>query len=200
MSIGHLLQDFSPISANRPGPSHGPSEEEMETIRLEAFEKGYKAGWEDALKSSEADTKQISGEFARNLQDLSFTYHEAHAQVMQSMHPLIKDIVDTVLPEAVRQTLGLRVTEQLSEMARRNGAQKVEIIASPADKPALQGLLDQDFGFPVEAVEDDTLAEGQVYLRMAQEERQIDMDAVMSGIRQAVDGVLEDTERKLQHG
>lgn len=200
MTISHLLEDFSPASTRRASVHQGPNEEELETIRLEAFENGYKAGWEDAVKSRDSDAKQISGEFARNLQDLSFTYHEAHSQVMQSMNPLIKDIVDTVLPEAARQTLGLRVTEQLTEMARRNGAQRVEIISSPADLPALQSLLDQDFGFPVDAVQDDSLAEGQVYLRMAQEERQIDMDAVMSGIRQAVDGILEETERKQQNG
>lgn len=197
MSIAHLLEDFG--TRQDPGPA-SLSDEELESLRLEAFENGYKAGWEDAIKSRDAEHAQVTGEFARNLQDLSFTYHEAHAQVMQALVPLLQDIVDTVLPETVRSTMGLRVVEQLTEMARDHGAQRIDIVTSPDDVATVQALLDRDFGFPVEAVSDDTLAEGQVFLRMAQEERQIDMEAVMAGIRQAVAGLLEENERKLRHG
>ena len=196
-SIAHLLEDFG-HSLTQSAPQI--SEDDMESIRLEGFENGYKAGWEDALKSQKDTTQRISEEFARNLQDLSFTYHEAQSQVMQSMAPLLQDLVDTILPGIVRETVGFRVVEQLTEMARDSAAQTIEIATSQADFDTIQSLLNQDFGFPVEARVDDTLAEGQVFLRMAQEERQIDMDAVMTGIRDAVTGILEDTERTLSHG
>lgn len=199
MSIAHLLEDFG--SAPAPAATAaGLSEEELESIRLEGFDNGYKAGWEDALKSEDEEKRRITGDFARNLSDLSFTYHEAHSHVMQSMVPLLQDLVDKVLPQAVRDTIGLRVVDQLSEMARQNGEQVIEIVTAPGDLDTVRALLDRDFGFPVTAEADDTLAEGQVFLRMANEERQIDMASVMTGIRDAVAGVLDETERTLRHG
>ena len=197
MSIAHLLEDFGTPTAAAPPPL---SEVELESLRLEAFENGYKAGWEDAVRAGSEEQTRISEDFARNLQDLSFTYHEAHAQVMQSMGALLQDIVDTILPDAVRATIGARVVEQMNEMARDHGAQVIEIVTAPADAPAIAALLTRDFGFPVRTAQDDTLAEGQVFLRMAQDERQIDMDAVMTGIRQAVAGLLEESERTIRHG
>ncbi|WP_136635998.1 ABC transporter ATP-binding protein [Pseudooceanicola onchidii] len=197
MSIAHLLEDFgSPQAVATPALS----DVDLEGLKLEAFENGYKAGWEDALKTRDGEQAQISGDFARNLQDLSFTYHEAQAQVMQAMGSLLQDIVDKVLPEVVRDTMGTRLVEQLTEMARDHGSQTIEIVTSPADQAAVEALLDQDFGFPVTAQADDTLGEGQVFLRMAQEERQIDMESMMSGIRQAVAGLMEESERTLKHG
>lgn len=197
MSIAHLLEDFGTHQAT---PVPTLSDVDLENLKLESFENGYKAGWEDALKSRADEQAQISGDFARNLQDLSFTYHEAQAQVMQAMGTLLQDIVDKILPEVVRETIGARVVEQLTDMARDHGGQAIEIMTAPADVAAVEALLEQDFGFPIRASSDDTLAEGQVYLRMAQDERQIDMDAVMTGIRQAVAGLLEESERTLKHG
>ena len=197
MSIGDFLEDFSP--GVRRGTS-AISEDEIESQKLDSFEKGYKAGWEDALKSLSEEQARISGDFARNLQDLSFTYHEAHAQVMQSMGPLLREIVDKILPVAMRETLGARIAEQLEELARKHGAQPMEIVTSPADMTAVNALLGEDFGFPVQAAVDDTLAEGQVFLRLAEEERQIDMASVLDTIRQGIDGLIDSTERELRHG
>lgn len=197
MSIAHLLEDFGTV---RFAGSPRMSDVDLETLKLEAFENGYKAGWEDALKSRTEEQDRISGDFARNLEDLSFTYHEAHAHVMQAMGPLLQDIVNTVLPEAIRASIGIRVVEQLSDMARTVGTQKVEIVAALPDVDAVNGLLTRDFGFPIEVTEDATLAQGQVFLRMAQDERQIDMDSVLTGIREAVAALMEESERNLKHG
>jgi len=197
MTIAHLLEDFG----TTPGSgARRVSDEDIEADKLESFETGYRAGWEDALKSRSEESERISDEFARNLQDLSFTYHEAHAQVMKAMGPLLQDIVEKILPDTVRETLGLRVAEQLTEMARIHGARPMEIVTAPTDLTAVEGLLTQDFGFPVRATADDMLTDGQVLLRMAGDERQIDMDAVMEGIRQAVAGLRDESERTLKHG
>ena len=143
---------------------------------------------------------RIRDDFARNLQDLSFTYHEAHSHVMQSVTGLLEDIVALVLPEAMRKTLGLRVVEQLTEMAEIAGAQEVEIVSAPSDLLLIQSFLETEAGFPVTATADDTLAEGQVFLRMSGQERQIDLDPVIAGIRDAVETLLQETERSVRHG
>ncbi|GGE47271.1 flagellar biosynthesis protein [Primorskyibacter flagellatus] len=199
MSISHLLEDFGQPPAS-PVTPQAMTEESLETLRLEAFENGYKAGWDDSLKAQDGEATRIRDDFARNLQDLSFTYHEAHSHVMQSVTGLLEDIVALVLPEAMRQTLGPRVVEQLTEMAGTAGAQEVEIVSAPADLPLIRSFLEADAGFPVTATADDTLAEGQVFLRMSGQERQIDLDPVIAGIREAVETQLQETERSVRHG
>jgi flagellar assembly protein FliH len=198
MSISHLLEDFG--RAASPATPEPMTEEDLETLRLEAFENGYKAGWDDSLKAQAEDAMRIRDDFARNLQDLSFTYHEAHSHVMQSVTGLLEDIVALVLPEAMRKTLGLRVVEQLTEMAEIAGAQEVEIVSAPSDLLLIQSFLEAEAGFPVTATADDTLAEGQVFLRMSGQERQIDLDPVIAGIRDAVETLLQETERSVRHG
>ena len=198
MSISHLLEDFG--RAASPATPEPMTEEDLETLRLEAFENGYKAGWDDSPKAQAEDAMRIRDDFARNLQDLSFTYHEAHSHVMQSVTGLLEDIVALVLPEAMRKTLGLRVVEQLTEMAEIAGAQEVEIVSAPSDLLLIQSFLETEAGFPVTATADDTLAEGQVFLRMSGQERQIDLDPVIAGIRDAVETLLQETERSVRHG
>lgn len=197
MSIAHLLENFDAVEQ---APVPAISEVELENLKLEAFETGYKAGWDDAVKARSEETDRITEDFARNLSDLSFTYHEAHAEMMNSMGLLLHDIVEKVLPRAVQETIGMHVVEQLTAMAQENGSQRVEIVTSAQDLDAVRGMMTGNFGFPVDAVSDETLAPGQVFLRMAQDERQIDLDAVLSGIRDAVAGLLDESERTLKHG
>ncbi|WP_368484348.1 ABC transporter ATP-binding protein [Pseudooceanicola sp. HF7] len=197
--IAMILEDFG---APRRAPAATPamSEEELETIRLEAFENGYKAGWDDAAKAMKEEQGHITSDFARNLQDLSFTYHEAHSHVLAAIRPLLNDVIDTVVPELARETLALRVKDQLEELATRKAAQRVEIVVVQDHVPVIEALLEEDFGFPLSVTADDTLSEGQVFLRFGEEETEIDLAAVTDGIRQAVEGFFTEQERKVQNG
>ncbi|KAA2315585.1 ABC transporter ATP-binding protein [Pseudooceanicola sediminis] len=195
--IARILEDFgtAPLPA---GPAM--NEEELETIRLEAFENGYKAGWDDAAKALREEQSHIASDLARNLQDLSFTYTEAHSAVLSAIRPLMGDIIDKVVPDLARETLGLRIKTELEQMAKRKASQRVEILVAPDNLATTEGLMEEDFGFPLSVVPDDTLSEGQVFLRFDDEETEIDLNAVTDGIRQAVDSFFTEQERKIQNG
>ncbi|QPM91274.1 FliH/SctL family protein [Pseudooceanicola algae] len=196
--ITRILEDFGASRTNAPAPAM--SDDELETIRLEAFENGYKAGWDDSSKAQREEQGHITADFARNMQDLSFTYHEAHSHVLAAIRPLLTDIIDTVVPELARETLALRVRDQLEELATRKAVQKVEIASAALHLPVIEALLEEDFGFPLIIAPDDTLSEGQVFLRFGEEETEIDLGAVTDGIRQAVEGFFTEQERKVQNG
>jgi len=198
MSISHLLEDFGTSSFQN--HSSGTTEVLKEEHRLEAFEQGYKAGWDDANKAQSDSFTQISAEFARNLQDLSFTYHEAFTHVMKAMNPLLQQIVEVVLPAMAQQTLGARVVEQLLNMARAHGEQPASITVAPANLAAMEAILEQEMPFPVEVSEDASLGEGQVELLFGQTEQEIEMDEVLAGIGQAVAGFFQQHEKELKHG
>ncbi|MBR9762744.1 MAG: ABC transporter ATP-binding protein [Rhodobacteraceae bacterium] len=196
-AIAHILEDFG---APRAIQAPGLSEEELETIRLEAFENGYKAGWDDAARAARDEQGHIAADLARNLQDLSFTYHEAHGHVLSAVKPLLEDIVGKLLPESMGDSLALRIIDQLQELARARATVEVEILVAPDNLPVLESLTEQDFGFPVAIRGDDTLSEGQVFLRFSEEETQIDLGEVSDGIRNALAGFFAQQERKEDHG
>ncbi len=198
MSISHLLEDFGTQSAGR--PSIAMTDVSLEEQRLESFEQGYKAGWDDALKAQNNTAVQISEEFARNLQDLSFTYREAYAHILKSMNPLLSQIVETVLPEMAQKTLGLRVIEQLQEMVKATGDTGIEVRVSCANQSAVASLLKQEFGFPVAIKDDASLSDTQALLRFDETEKQIDLGEVLSGIGQAVSGFFHEHQKEVVNG
>ena len=198
MSISHLLEDFGTKSVSR--ASIAMTDVSLEEQRLESFEQGYKAGWDDALKAQNNTAVQISEEFARNLQDLSFTYREAYAHILKSMNPLLSQIVETVLPEMAQQTLGLRVVEQLQEMVKATGDTGIEVRVSSANQSAVAGLLKQEFGFPVAIEDDASLSDTQALLKFDETEKQIDLGEVLSCIGQAVSGFFHEHQKEVVNG
>lgn len=74
----------------------------MEETRQHAYEAGYKAGWEDASSAHAAGQAELRAEVARNLQAMSFTYHEARGQILRAIEPLLTDIAASLLPEVAR--------------------------------------------------------------------------------------------------
>ena len=95
--------------------------------------------------------------------------------MLASVKPLLQEIVGKILPEAARDTLGLRVAEQLKALAReRSATGRWRFRWPPKNRAVVDGLAEQDFGFPVRVQSDDTLSDGQVFLRFGEEETEIE--------------------------
>ncbi len=92
--------------------------EAFEEARLAAYESGYTAGWEDANAAQADDRTRMTAELARNLQSLSFTYHEGRAHVLKAIEPLLGELVGRVLPEIARELLAPLVLETLMPSPR----------------------------------------------------------------------------------
>src|SRR5690554_4305468 len=110
MSISHLLEDFTAEPDLQTTSLSGVA---LEKQRLEAFESGYKAGWQDAVKAANDEAARISSDFAGNLQDVAFTMAEAQSGLLTALRPLLTGMVNSVLPHLARKTLGERVIETL---------------------------------------------------------------------------------------
>jgi flagellar assembly protein FliH len=189
MSIAHLLEDFG---SGPDAHTISMSDVSLEEQRLQAFENGYKAGWEDAVKAQNLDAARISTDFAANLQDLSFTFQEAQSSLMSALRPLLTGMVASVLPKLAHETLGARVVETLEDMARTATGGAAELVTAPVNVGALENLL-QDNGITAATVTGEpSLGEGQVHLRLGKSEREIDIDTVLSQIGTALSGFLDD--------
>ena len=199
-SLSRLLEDFGRPGPATPDPGGGLDWDKVEALKAEAYESGYKAGWEDSGKQRDGDQARIAEDFARNLQDLSFTYHEARSHVLTALAPCLRQMVDLVLPRLARDTLGDRVLQEVESVANDAAGFEIGIVVAPENQGQIESILDQDLGLPLRIRADDTLADGQVYLKFGDEERQIDMDDVLSRIRGAVDAFLDDKQKEAAHG
>lgn len=202
------LEDFSTPALRYEAPSDdvpsappspaGP--EETEAARLEAYEAGYRAGWDDAARAEAEDQSRIGAEFARNLQDLGFTFHEARAHVMQALEPLLTGMVEKVLPRLVSETIGQTVVEDLMPLASAAAGQPVEVVVSPANRSVVEDMLMRADTVPFVLVEEPTLAEGQVYLRSGALEREIDFTDTVDRMAAAIGSLFQLNEKAFQHG
>ena len=198
-SLQRILEDFGTTSSHQ--QSALVSDETLESERLEAFDKGYRAGWDDAIKAKAEDSEAISDGLSQNLQDLSFTYHEVHAQVFSNLGPLFDEIFQKILPEIARDALGSHITDQLSALAREIGTSSVEIVVSPDDVEKVRELVDAaSCTMPVTVVGSDKLESGQAEMGFGQREISIDLAQISAQITEAVQSVLNETSERRAHG
>lgn len=201
MQLRDILDDFGSPQILRPAMGV-PIDQgaDIEAEKLESFEEGYRAGWDDAVKAQSDDRSRISSDFAQNLQDLSFTYHEAYSHVLNAVMPLLEEMVNVLLPQMAREAIGAHIVEQLQSRAQEIGTLDVVVAVAPSNSGAVEPLLEQDFGFPLKLETDDTLAEGQADIRFGEIEQQIDLSDVLTSVSDAVHGFAHENRRTLAHG
>lgn len=194
MSIAHLLEDFGGALRGTPVSITDVS---LEEERLASFEKGYQAGWDDAAKSQTEDQRSVTADLAQNLQDLTFTYEEAHAAVLQSLRPLLEQMIAAVLPSIGQETLVPRLAELLRERVQAHGRQAIEIVTATDDMTRMEILVEAMPDMQITLRPDDTLARGQLYLRFGDTEEEIDLKSVLQAIEQAVAGFFEENKKAI---
>ena len=198
MTISHLLEDFgnSISSQTQAQPAEAASEEAL----LESYETGYKAGWEDASKAREDNERAMSDALLSNLQDLSFTYHEAHEAVLAEVAPMVEKAIMTVLPDLARKSVGAIVIEELHRIIDAHGATQVSLVTSPDDYDTIADLMPEDLQFPVNLKADPALASGQAQFEFDAREREIDLSEVLGAVEQAFAAFTHETRKEAQNG
>lgn len=172
----------------------------MEEARLAAYEQGYSAGWEDAAAAQGEDQSRLSADMAHNLQSLGFTYHEARVHVLRAIEPLLTEMVGCLLPEIARNTLAPVVLETLLPLAESMADTPVSLVLNPAARPAIEAMLTETSSFPLTVIEEPTLGEGQVYLRLGDSETRVDLDAAIAEITLAISDFFTLSAKEKTHG
>ena len=173
---------------------------QLEDIRMQAYEQGYTAGWDDAASAQSEDQSRIQADFARNLQSLGFTFHEARMHVLRAVQPLLNEIVTCLLPEMAREALASVALEILMSLADEMADAPVTLVLNPASRPAVEALLEKATGLQLTVIEEPTLGEGQVYLRLGDVETRVDLDRATADIATAVRDFFDSTEKDQRYG
>ena len=198
-SLAAYLEDFgAPLSEVK---GYAVSDEVLETERLESFDKGYRAGWDDAIKAKTDEGTQQADAVVQALQDLSFTYHEVHAQLLSNLSPLLDEILQKILPSLARETLGAHVVDQLSQIARDIGTVQIEIAVAPGAAERVSQLVNNAASsLPISVIESDAVPECRADMRLGRKELSVDLSEVTAQITEAVRSVLYDQKEIRAHG
>lgn len=199
MTIAHLLEDFD-LDLTAPGTVRLMTQDMIEEHRLAAFERGYSAGWEDALSAQTNDHAQLSASVAQSVQDMGFTYQEAMAHLTTTLEPMFRSLTETVLPDTIEQGFAQRVVETLKDMAEGQLEQPALLVVPPGAGAALKPALDQALALPVQVVEEQSLLPGQACLRVGTDEREIDCVRLMNSISDAMSAFLTDAGTEVSNG
>lgn len=146
----------------------------LEEARLAAFEQGYSAGWEDAGKAEAGEQTRIRGDLARHLQALAFTYQEARNHVLTALEPLLLDVLTPLLPEIAKESLPRKILDVILPLAASQGDSPLRLMVNPAAHSAVESLLAEVKGLPVQVVDEPSLGDGQAYLQMGEGELHFD--------------------------
>ena len=172
----------------------------IEDIRMQAYEQGYTAGWDDAAATEAENQSRIQNDFARNLQSLSFTFQEARMHVLRALEPLLHEIVISLLPQMARDSLASVALETLLPLADQMADAPVTLVLNPASRAAVEALLDQAAGLPLTVHEEPTLGECQVYIRLGDVETRVDLGRATADIARAVHDFFDISEKEHRYG
>ena len=193
MTIAHLLEDFSALErAGRDG--NGPGEDVYDLVRLEGFDAGYKAGWDDATKALKNTSGMLSERFRENLSDLTFTYHEARSSVLKGLAPVIGEIIRSVLPQILHNSFPAFVLDAIQELANENSNPTVILRVHPDQADTLAKELDNKLDMPVRITGDPSLSQDAALLDIGHTEMEIDFTAYLEKISQSL-SIFFDPER-----
>ncbi len=197
MSIAHLLEDFTKSSAG--SGVHLLDDDALEEQRLQSFERGYGAGWEDAVGAQQQGQAQLSADLSATLSDLSFTYQEALTRMSLSLEPMFQSLTQAILPGILDKGFASRVIEQLCEIAQDQIGQPMQLIVPSGTADSIRPLLPPELSAPVQVVEDASLHTGQARLQVGIARRKVDCSALLDAVSTAFDAYIFEAKEALSN-
>ncbi len=176
-----IFEDFAIAS------SSAASTDSSVQSKLDSFDTGYKAGWDDASKAHLESKKHISSVLIQNLETIEFTMAEARASTLKVLTPMITQITSTLLPGLKQEALRARLEDELESLLKNSVSGQIALEVSAGDLSTVKDLTDGDTQFQrVSVLEKPSLGEGQVYVSCEDQTHLIDIDKVLEDIREAV--------------
>tara|TARA_R110002094_G_scaffold16487_14_gene28049 strand:- start:29 stop:628 length:600 start_codon:yes stop_codon:yes gene_type:complete len=199
MSLLHRYADFGTQGVGDQA-SVMRNADSLEDERLEAFENGYQAGWDDSTKVHKEDGERVLADVAQNLQDMSFTYHEAYGKIALAMKPLLTQFVTKLMPAAIQRGLHAHILQEVATLLDAQADGAIELAVAPACLGPINDVLSDQLSVPFNIVSEPALTEGQAYVRVGASEREINLDAVLTATADAVAAFFDQAQKDTDDG
>lgn len=199
MAATHLFEDFGGLP-KKTNETSNLGAEEVEDQKLQAFENGYQAGWDDAIKAQSETGKHVSAGLATSLQDASLEYEEMRKGLNAAVSEVMSGIVRTLLPTVARESLGTHICEQIKVMTQSKLERKIEVAVAPETEKVVRSMLDSETNVTCDITTDPLLAPTQAFLRLGPDECEINLDQMLNEIAQSVTNFFESQNAELTNG
>lgn len=189
MTRALALEDFgasqtvadTPV-ANPMGPPVPPPADPAEALPaegdptgLEAFEQGYRSGWDDCIAHETEERRRIGADLAVALSEITLSAEAIRRDLMAGLSPLLEEIALQLLPQLAAEAVLPVLLEEIRTILRTEGPVTLEILAAPAKCRPIEALIRSATVLPVTVVPEPAYAEGQVSIRFAGQRRDIDL-------------------------
>lgn len=160
--------------------------EDLEDIRLSAYERGYLAGWQDGSTQTEGEAKDRRSTLERQIETLSFTYHEARGHVLQSLRPLFAAMIEAILPVAARASVIPVAIEALMPLAQAAASAPIALRLPQGTREPFLAAIEGLVLPPIEITETPDLAQGQAEFAFGIAETRIDLTHAADLVAEAI--------------
>lgn len=168
----------------------------FETAKLEAYERGYAAGWDDALAERAEQDANARNALLQQLQDFAFTFHEARQAILRSVEPVLSAMTDSVLPGLLRDLMGDQVIEHLRAELVRHTDVPLRLRHHPGVGDLLRDVVAQQSGLSLELHPDSQLGQGRFVLERGDCEVELDLDRLCRDIRDRIQDHLSQVSER----
>lgn len=173
--------------------------EQIEDIRLSAYERGYLAGWEDGSAQVDADANARRTSIERQVESLSFTYHEARGHVLKALRPVLEAMIVCVLPVAARASVVPVLIETLLPLAQASAEAPVLLRLPRGARPGFTAAIEGLVMPPLDIQETDDLADGQAEFVFGAAETRVDLTHAADLVGRAIDTFYEIHTEESRH-
>ncbi len=172
--------------------------ESFEALRDSAYSEGVKTGAEAATRAFEDEKTRTLAPILEALNDMAFTQIEACQAMLNSMQPMVEQLVETVLPESASQGFGAEVAALLRKAYEKAPTAQIVISVAPDTVASIQSLLapsKADF-----SVESDASLDGlKARVSWKGGYDQIDLDDALKDVRAAIGTFFNTFEKTGTH-
>jgi len=171
----------------------------LDDIKLNAYERGYVAGWDDSGQQAEREAQERRAAVERQIEALNFTYHEARGHVLRAMEPVFRAMLETVIPEAARAAIIPEVIGQLLPLAHAASDVPITLRISPGCRTAFEAAFGGLLLPPLDIRESAGLQPGQAEIVFDAQETRVDLAQAIEGLRGAIGRFYQIQFEEIRH-
>jgi flagellar biosynthesis/type III secretory pathway protein FliH len=170
---GPAVLDEIPDAAPPSAPQMAHSE--LDGDGLDAFEQGYRNGWDDCIANETEERRRIGSDLAATLSEMSLAAESMQREILSGLAPLLEQIAEQLLPPLAAEALAPAVMEQVRSIVAECGSVEIELLAAPEKCRPIEAVLQASTDLAVRVLPEPAFAEGQVSIRIADQRRDIDL-------------------------
>lgn len=163
---------------------------------IDRFDDGYNAGWDDAMAQVEAEQSRVAAQLAERLTGLERDQRAAMTTALMTLEPALRDVFDKLLPSTVERAFLPILLEEV-EAVLDAGTECLTLVVAPEDAAPVARLLERG-GIAAERVtvtSEPALSMSQALIRWTGQERQIDLEGVLTALDDALETFLATMDR-----